>query len=242
MADYPALYVARIMAARELSNSTRGKASTLDRQLKAEEIDKRAAELLANKNFRSFADLTNRDKACADKVKEIFSKKHSHGGELDDMFRSYLRTLPAGELRNDAELKRWMPTVKERVESLQEQAQKSLKAGREVYREATEIMLLRTMVGAKRGGEGLDRRIPVRDGNKDIPSVSDNVVKNADAREVREAFDKANGAKYICSGHGGKMIENIAKASGKPVDLETEADVPVKTKTAGEPERGSMLG
>ena len=72
-----------------------------------------------------------------------FTRTHSHGGELDDMFRKHLRTLPAGELRNDAILKRWMPTVKERIESLQEQAKKSLNAGREVYREATEIMQLR---------------------------------------------------------------------------------------------------
>ena len=29
--------------------------------------------------------------------KAIFTKKHSHGGELDDMFRDYLTKRPAGE-------------------------------------------------------------------------------------------------------------------------------------------------
>ena len=232
--NYPAADIARIFAARELSNSVRGKASSLGVEMSERQIADRAAAIMANKSFKDFAAELKKPENLT-KVESIFTKKHSHGGELDDLFRDYLTNRPAGKLENDPELKRWMPTVKQRIEALQRQAQKSLKAGKEVYREAVEIITLRTMVGAKRGGEGLNVPVPVR-GGKNGAGLSEKVMKGADLPKNREAFDKANGAKYICSGHGGKMIENIAKTAAAPDQPKLQADTTVKDKTVGPPE------
>ena len=232
--DYPAADIARIFAARELSNSVRGKASTLGVSMTEHQINKRAAEIMANKNFKIFAEKLKKPENLR-KVESIFTKAHSHGGELDDMFREHLRTLPAGKLDNDPDLKRWMPTVKQRIEALQGQAQKSLKAGKEVYREAVEIITLRVMVGAKRGGEGLNVPVPVRDGKNGV-SLSEKVINDADSPKIRKAFDNADGAKYICSGHGGKMIENIAKMNAGPDKSKTTAGTTVNRKTVDAPE------
>ena len=227
--NYPAADIARIMAARELSKSVRGKASSLGVEMSERQIADRAAAIMANKSFKDFAAELKKPENLA-KVESIFTKKHSHGGELDDMFREHLRTLPAGKLDNDPDLKRWMPTVKQRIEALQGQAQKSLKAGEEVYREAVEIITLRVMVGAKRGGEGLNVPVPVRDGKNGV-SLSEKVITDADSPKNRKAFDNADGAKYICSGHGGKMIENIAKMNAGPDKSNPTANTTVKSKT-----------
>ena len=232
--NYPEAFIARIMAARELSKSVRGKASTLGVEMDEHKIADRAAKIMANESFKDFAAELKKPENLR-KVEAIFTKKHSHGGELDDMFREHLRTLPAGKLDNDPDLKRWMPTVKQRIEALQGQAQKSLKAGKEVYREAVEIITLRVMVGAKRGGEGLNVPVPVRDGKNGV-SLSEKVITDADLQKNREAFDKADGAKYICSGHGGKMIENIAKMNAGPDKSKTTAGTTVNRKTVDTPE------
>ena len=232
--NYPEAFIARIMAARELSKSVRGKASTLGVKMDERQIADRAAKIMANESFKDFAAELKKPENLR-KVEAIFTKKHSHGGELDDMFREHLRTLPAGKLDNDPDLKRWMPTVKQRIEALQGQAQKSLKAGKEVYREAVEIITLRVMVGAKRGGEGLNVPVPVRDGKNDV-SLSEKVITDADLPKNRKAFDKADGAKYICSGHGGKMIENIAKMNAGPDNSKTTAGTTVNRKTVDTPE------
>ena len=73
-------------------------------------------------------------------------------GLLDDEFRKFLRERPAGQLENDPELKRWMPTVKQRVEQLQKQAARVQKEKKVPYAEAAEILLLRKVADVRRGG------------------------------------------------------------------------------------------
>ena len=205
---YPASYVARIMAARELSNSTRGKASTLNQPMEAHNIERRAAELLANPQFAGFVKLVSGPKYL-DKVEAVFKKTHSHGGELDDLFRSYLAKLPAGKLPNhDPMLKRWMPTVKQRVEGLQAWAADRQKKHEDVYKEGAEIMALRRAAGVQRGGKGLDRPVPLY-GEDCKFKLGPTVEYNAGQDQFRQAFDQINGKKFILSGHGGQMIENV---------------------------------
>ena len=63
---------------------------------------------------------------------------------LDDEFRKSLKDCPAGQLENDLKLKRWLPTVKQRVEQLQKQAAMAMKDPETEfpYAAAAEIMLL----------------------------------------------------------------------------------------------------
>ena len=108
-----------------------------------------------------------------------------------------------------------MPTVKQRTEALQEQAGKALKTGGETYKEAAEIMMLRISAGVKRGGKGLDAPIPLKSGAKNLSNV---VLVNAEDPEIREAYKKSNGPKYICKGHGGEMLERYTGKDKAPVE------------------------
>jgi len=225
--NYPAADIARIFAARELSNSVRGKKSTLGESISDYKINKRAAEIMENKSFKDFAAKLSKGENLS-KVEAIFKKTHSHGGELDDMFRDYLTKRPAGELENDPKLKRWMPTVKKRVEFLQSEAAKVIKEKKVPYAEAAEIVTLRQMAEVQRGGRGLEANIPVvgdRGGNvKDLSKAS---KAFAESQNFKEAFNKQEVKKYILSGHGGAMVENYNKET-----QEVKKDEPVKQTEA----------
>ena len=221
-AGYPASYIARIMAARELSNSTRGKASTLNKELGQQQIEKRAREMMANKNFKEFAETLSKA-GYLDKVEAIFTKTHSHGGELDDLFRDHLTMRPAGKMPNDdPTIARWMPTVKQRVEYLQKKAAEALKNNKDVYKEASEITLLRRAAGVQRGGKGLNNRVPILGGNCEL-DLSKAVESNAESASFKKAFEKANGKKLILSGHGGEMMK---KMTGQPQEKELKPAEP----------------
>ena len=204
--SYPAGEIARIFAARELSDSVRGKASTLNKQLQWDQITNRASKIVKNESFKDFVEKLRRPENLS-KVEAIFTKKHSHGGELDDLFRDYLTKRPAGELKNDPDLKRWMPTVKQRVEFLQKEAAKTQKENKTPYKEAAEILLLRQAAEVKRGGKGLEANVPVAGEN--VSSLSKAVNSYADNKDFQTAFDKPDVKKYILSGHGGEMVERL---------------------------------
>ncbi|MBR1565589.1 MAG: hypothetical protein IJ649_02395, partial [Oscillospiraceae bacterium] len=221
---YPAAHIARIMAARQLSNSTRGKAATLNVQMTQADIEKQARLIMGKDSFKKFAEeLKQPDKLR--KVEAVFTKRFSHGGELDDSFRSYLTNRPAGKLENDPDLKRWMPTIKQRVEKLQKDAAKAIKQQETPYVAAAEIVALRQMAEVQRGGRGLEANIPVvgeKDGNvKDLSKAS---RKFAKSQLFKDAFNKQEVKKFILSGHGGAMVENYKKAvkDGAPVKAEVK--------------------
>ena len=229
---YPASYIARIMAARELSNSTRGKASTLNKELGQQQIEKRAREMMANKNFKEFAETLSKA-GYLDKVEAIFTKTHSHGGELDDLFRDHLTMRPAGKMPNDdPTIARWMPTVKQRVEYLQKKAAEALKNNKDVYKEASEITLLRRAAGVQRGGKGLNNRVPILGDNCEL-DLSKAVESNAESASFKKAFEKANGKKLILSGHGGEMMKKMA---GQPQGKELEQAQSEVKKEAAQPQ------
>ena len=207
---YPAMQIARIMAARELVGSVRGKASSLNKEINELDLEKRAKQLLKTNNFETFvrrlSKLENRRA-----VEAIFTKKHSHGGELDDEFRKSLKDCPAGQLENDLKLKRWLPTVKQRVEQLQKQAAKAMKTeGKEseYTAAAAEIMLLRKAAGVQRGGKGLNAPIPTM-GNAHVSSLSSAVNAYANHDDFRSAFKKPDIKQSILAGHGGAMVEKL---------------------------------
>ena len=210
--NYPAAYIARIMAARELSNSTRGKAATLNQELNEGDLTRRAAEIMENKEFKAFAEKYSKGEGLR-KVEAIFTKKFSHGGELDDLFRAHLTSLPAGKLENDPALKRWMPTVKQRVEKLQKDAAKAIKEKKVPYAEAAEILLLRQAAGVQRGGRGLDASVPTvgTQNNRKVSSLSESVRSLAESGEFQTKFNKEDVKKQIVAGHGGAMVENLKK-------------------------------
>lgn len=216
--------IARIMAARQLSNSTRGKVSTLNKKLTARQIDEQALKLMANDNFYSFVEQLTKDES---KLTSMLTKRYTHGGKLDDMFTKYMCSLPAGEMRNDPILERWMPTVKDRIEVLQKQAGSAIKKNDDetVQKAAVEIMLLRSMAQVRRGGEGLKVKVPVSD--EKIGKMNLSLGTRVDAADyaTQEQLKKADVAKYVRVGHGGKMAEMFLNASQKKTVVRTNADV-----------------
>ena len=200
------------MAARELVGSVRGKASSLNKEVNELELETRAKQLLKTDNFETFVRrLSKPENRRA--VEAIFTKKHSHGGELDDEFRKSLKDCPAGQLENDPELKRWMPTVKQRVEHLQKKAAEALKGKKVPYAEAAEILLLRQAAGVQRGGRGLDASVPTvgTQNNRKVSSLSESVRSLAESGEFQTKFNKEDVKKQIVAGHGGAMVENLKK-------------------------------
>ena len=108
----------RIMAAREMADSVRNDKDKLVKyHTNAEDIEKRAKEMKNDPTFRKYL-ATLRDDPAKMKA-AIAAATKGHGGGLDDMFKDFVKHQPAGELENPAILKRYMPTVKERIEILQ---------------------------------------------------------------------------------------------------------------------------
>ncbi len=117
---------AKIMAARILTNTKGGKASYLDIPISRTRVDQVAEALKGSDSFRQWLGGLDKNKAA-----KLLS---GHGGDLEKSFKDHLKKLPAGELRNDPALQRYMPTAKERIEELQKQAVRLVKE-RDVLRE-----------------------------------------------------------------------------------------------------------
>ena len=99
-----------IMAARLLSDSVRGKKSTLQKQITGEALLGTAKRLRHDAAFRDFMGRIANDPKQQEKA--LRAATAGHGGELDDMFRSFVKNLPAGELTTgDPFLGRYMPTA-----------------------------------------------------------------------------------------------------------------------------------
>ena len=111
----------KIMVTRMLVNSKRNKGSSLEKDLPVADIDIFVEQNKDNKFFKGFFDSLKNDN---DKMLTAIlgaQRTPGHGGKLDDMFKEYILNLPPGQLDNDTMLDRWLPTVKDRIESIQDQ-------------------------------------------------------------------------------------------------------------------------
>ena len=213
--NYPEEYIARILAARDAVGSERGKGASLKKPLDMDTFTQKLNAIRNNPSFLTFVEKIKAKPELHQRVDAIFLKKHSHGGELDDMFRDFLKKRPAGELQNNDEiLERWMPTVKERVEALQKDAAKRLKENKDanVSREAFEILKLRTMAGVRRGGMGLEQKVPFakKNSGNDLTYVMNEEELDYEVdRDFRDLFERSGAKKHLLSGHGGKMKESF---------------------------------
>ena len=187
-----------IMAVRMLANSVRGdKKSLTGKMLTAAAIAEKAEALKENKTFREFV---------LDDPKAVSAARSGHGGALDDMFKKFLKEQPAGELVNDPLLARYMPTVKERIELLQEQLPNH---PTRLCETVAEIVVLRNLAHAERGkaeAASLNKPIPMDERGslkKDVDRLHrDNAVL---AMVYKVKLDAAFA--MIAKEHGGEMVE-----------------------------------
>ena len=122
----------KIMAARELVDSERGSKKKLqNNEVDPADVKRRAEKMKNDPTFQKFMQALSDDPKKLKAAMAAATKRPGHGGGLDDMFKSYVKNQPPCEFRNDTILKRYMPTVKERLEVLQDQFRNCLAADKE---------------------------------------------------------------------------------------------------------------
>ena len=205
--------ITKIMATRMNVNSVLGKGKSLDVWTSSASVEKTEQKLLGNQHFREFLSTLAQDPK---KVKLALSAARSgHGGGLDKMFTAYLKTRPAGQLQNSPDLKRYMPTVKSRIEFLQNKAAESYNKNRKApVPEIAEIVALRYLSTSKTTQKPiLDAKIPANN------ELTERVAKYVKSAKFSARCESPAILNYVRKGHGEVMQKNMLDM----VKLEKEA-------------------
>ena len=201
---------ARIFAARMAVDTAGGRASYLRKPLSKMQAALAAEDLNKNGNFRDWLKTLGKDKARA-----LLS---GHGGDLEKDFRNYLRQVPPGKLENDPALKRYLPTARERIESLQEQVKRAGRATPALTKEkltelrtaaAAEIIAIRNACRVERKtGYGLDKPIPpAAPGQRTVAQTAELLCGNDAMKNLLDA----EAVKSLGDGHGGRMLAEVRR-------------------------------
>jgi hypothetical protein len=118
--------VLKIMAARIIADSVRHKKDRLVSTFVTEDqIDDIVDEMKENATYKKFYDDIINNAEFRNKVTNAYGyikvDGRGHGGRIDDLFREYAKNVPPGELDNSEIMQRYMPSVKDRIEALQQQ-------------------------------------------------------------------------------------------------------------------------
>lgn len=208
---YPRDHFAKIIAARILTDARRNSPETLKTSVSLDELNKKASELMQNPCFRDFmASLQKNPKKLREAEK---AANTGHGGGLEDLFTAYLKKAPAGSLRNDSVLARYLPNAKTRIEFLKKQAEAKMKTGGGYEKEAAEILAIRNLVHAERGRKSsLDKQIPT--GRKE--GLQTLVGRIADKESFRNLLQHADVRDAVTDGHGGLMVDRMREKAADP--------------------------
>lgn len=206
--------LAEILAVRLAAGAARDDLDGLKRtNVGEEQIRSYKEELLKNPMLEQFFQ-TERERITA-----LASQKRTHDGALEDQFKSFLVKRPAGELRNDPILARWMPSYGQRIEALKPQAKSE--GGINRVEAMAEIVTLRGMAKADRHRiNRLQERIRTDSGC----SLVHTVRLLADDRGFQLSAEAAKD--YAQHGHGGKLAEEIRKNEKRlPGDVQPNSKV-----------------
>lgn len=195
--------VFRIMAARQLADSDRGSSEKLKKAVfTGDEVEERVDEMKNDPMFKQFLKDVKLDRNLYNKLIKAASSKSGHGGKLDDIYKEYVKNLPARDLHNTRINERYMPTVKERIEILQNKAKNEKNLPEEA---AAEIVVLRNLSRAEIGkAKTLDKKIPCFE--KDTLCYESTKLSRNDY--FRDSFGKNTVATgLLLKGHGGDMLQ-----------------------------------
>ena len=212
---------AKIMAARILTDTKGGKASYLDIPISQTRVDQVAEALKGSASFSQWLNGLDKNKAA-----KLLS---GHGGDLEQSFKNHLKKLPAGELKNDPALRRYMPTAKERIEELQKQAEqadkdKNLSEEQKELRKAraaAEVIAIRNACRAERGGAGLKKQIPPAGEGYGIADTVSTMVNDENCRKllagkaVQDALQKGHGGQMLVDARAGSKNMQVSEDSAK---------------------------
>ena len=204
-------FLTKIMMARLLVNSGRDQISTLKKPVVRFELENKVKDMLERPgHFKDFMELLDKNPKMMDKAMKAAGT--GHGGGLDDMFRGYLKTRPAGELHTDPMLERYMPTAKERIEMLQNQAKEMVKKDpmANIDKQVIEIVAIRNAVQAHRDKKSsLEVKLPTREDW----DLAGQVQALNESNEMKFAIANHDAQKLIGKGHGGAMVDLLRKGA-----------------------------
>ena len=206
-----------IIAARQLAGSTRNDAGTLNTEIKYEDVFKRVEEMKKDPVIKNFILDTVNDKYTLITAVNGAKQRPGHGGKLDDMLKEYVRNLPPGEISNDKLHERYLPTVKERIEIIQNQTKTLLKEEAKtivdlrkqketIHKAIAETIILRNLAKADKGSKSsLDKPIPCEEED----TLKCNVEKLIACRTFQDICDRRGMKELLFNGHGGNLTHMI---------------------------------
>ena len=192
--------MSHILAARDLSNAKAGSRKELDnRMISSRELDKKAEEMMQEYELMDCAFNCMKNSELQDLM-----KGKNHCGDLDAAISDELLKLEPGMLPNRPAYRHFMPTVKDRIEFLQKQAERGDSETK--IRAAAEILVLRNIAHAHRGKKSsLNKQIPTSSTN----SLRHGVSMLASDPSFRNLVLKTPASGLISEGHGGEMIDKM---------------------------------
>ncbi len=206
--EYPDNFLTSIIAVRDIAGAERNEPSTLRRGglITQSDIDGRIMTLKQNAHFANWLAEFKRDPAYLAKAESAATVTFGHGGKVEDMFKKYLMKQPAGALDYDPTIARLMPTVKERIEGLQEQLKNGKKNDPEfVATAAAEILLLRNKIKCERNKKSsLNVKCPCDD-----QQFNEKVKALAEQDTFKLLLQNPRILSQITEGHGGEMIDRM---------------------------------
>lgn len=215
-------HFASILSARATADAVRGKKDSLGRVPDPKTYEEGRTNLLNNRHFKDFMKKCSEDPKLSAKVRKAVLS--GHGGAMEDMFKKHLRELSPGQLSNDPELAHFMPTAKERIESLQKQVKAlpkdydpidSPKEERAVRVAAVaEILRVRAMSKAEFGNSSsLNKPIPVQSSFPPVSSLTADVKQLTEAQGIGPDLELPIFQNLLVKGHGGKMAEQFRETA-----------------------------
>ncbi len=232
-ADYPTAYYAKIMAARMLANSKRGKAKRLkETQLTEEQIEAKAKELAENELFGRFIQSLHDNGQKRAKAEAAVGAGHCGG--LDDMFKEFLLKLPAGELKNEKLLNRYMPTAKDRIEELQQQVElKQKKNINACQKEAAEITVLRNLAHAERYTKSsLAKKIPTKP-ESTLHVQTKTLAESSLFADTLGTLGDREMRNLVREGHGGALVDELRLRNKASLETNEEVTELLNENTVG---------
>lgn len=199
--EYPARerkkIFATLFALRATVNAVRKKPATLEMNVNPEAMKANVQALMKNKSFDSFI----KDKGL-NAMKDLTVA--GHGGAAEDAFKEYMMQQP----KLDYTLgNRYLPTVADRIETLQKKLEGVNPNSPEAYQYASEIFRARRSIEAQPDNLYMLKSNQVN---------ADNIAKlpNYDKLPCFKAFMKKKGKEFIAAiqkGHGGKAEEMFSE-------------------------------
>ena len=205
--------IANVLAVRALTDAQRKDASNLlSHTVTYKKSNVRDPNTIGIDQIREYADKIRKDPILNTYLTDRKSQKaiqealtSGNAGALDDYMKKIFREMPLASYPAQSAFARYMPTVQERIEYLQDKFGKSKDEGAFAYA-AAEILVMRNMIKSERDNKKL---LNVRLNEEQMKIYNDRVAKLAEDKDFIKLVNDPKNKKALTSGHGGDFIEKI---------------------------------